>query len=255
MDPRALKPYLTLIALLAITGLALALSVDVRTTDEAGVRVALPDQIGAWRGEEMRFCLNPPCQKEFLLSQTRDRNVCPACGGKLDCMSKPERDLLPPDTELLKKRYLSPAGGVVYASIVMSGKERVSIHRPQMCLVGAGNTIDKTWKLPVPLEGRRRPLEVMVLDMTRRGRALDGHTFESKSYYAYWFVGKNRETPYHVQRMIWMATDRVLHNVSHRWAYIAVAGSRPADDSAKHTPEILDFVHTLYPQITLNTRG
>ena len=99
----------------------------------------------------------------------------------------------------------------------------------------------------MPLAGRE-PLDVMVLDMRRWGRRPDGQAYDFGRYYAYWFVGKGRETPYHVQRMIWMALDRILHNVSHRWAYISVAGARE-DGSDVHRQEILDFVHELYPSM------
>jgi len=252
METKSLKPYLTLIALLAVTGFALVFTVDVHTSDQAGVRVFLPDQVGEWRGQEMRFCLTTTCQREFLIGELKDRNVCPVCKGKLDCMSKPEKDLLPADTELLKKKYTNSVGMVVFTSIVLSGKERVSIHRPQMCLVGQGSEIVKSWLLDIPLLNQK-PLQVMVLDLMRHTRLPDGRTMGSKSYYAYWFVGKSRETPYHVQRMIWMATDRILHNVSHRWAYIAVAGAR-ADDADSHKEQIRTFIHDLYPQITLNKR-
>jgi hypothetical protein len=79
----------------------------------------------------------------------------------------------------------------------------------------------------------------------------DGQTLEYASYYAYWFVGKGRETPYHLQRMIWMATDRIFHNVSHRWAYIAISGGRQTD-SEDYQKEMVAFIHDLYPQVMLN---
>jgi hypothetical protein len=250
METKALKPYFVVIGLMALTALALALTVDVRITDEAGIRVYLPDRVGSWQGEEMRFCQNPACDKSFRLNALRDTNVCPACGGKLDSMTYGERSLLPSDTVILKKYYTNSAGRDVFASVVLSGKERVSIHRPQVCLVGQGSEIARSSVVAVPLEGRN-PLDVMALEMLRRGRDSNGQAFERATYFAYWFVGKNRETPYHIQRMIWMATDRIFHNVSHRWAYIAVTGNRDKTSDA-YREEIQAFVHDLYPQIALN---
>jgi hypothetical protein len=250
METKTLKPYFVVIGLMAFTALSLAFTVDVKITDQAGIKVYLPDRVGTWQGQEMRFCQRSGCEKSFRLSSLKDRDVCPDCGGKLDTMTLGEKTLLPPDTEILKKFYTNSAGRSLFTSIVLSGKERASIHRPQVCLVGQGNEISHSSVVVVPLEGRK-PLDVMALEMLRRGRGSNGQPFELPSYFAYWFVGKNRETPYHIQRMAWMATDRILHNVSHRWAYIALSGNRDKASDA-YQEEIQGFVRDLYPQISLN---
>lgn len=250
MEIRAFKPYLVVIGLLIATSLALAFTVDVNVTDQAGIKVYLPDRVGEWQGSELRFCQAPSCQETFGTGQLTNRDVCPKCGGKLESMTKAERDLLPLDTIVLKKRYDASNGRVLFASIVMSGRERSSIHRPQICLVGQGNEIVHSEVLPVPMAGRPQALDVMVLDMLRRWRTPDGRQGEYASYYAYWFAGKGRETPYHLQRMFWMAADRILFNRAHRWAYISVSGLR--DEQRAYEAEIRDFVSRLYPEMTLN---
>lgn len=249
MEIHSLKPFLVVIGLLIVTSLALAFTVDVSVVDEAGIKMELPDQIEGWKGDEMRFCQAPACQKDWGLSQVTNRDECPKCGGKLDSMSKAERDLLPADTLVLKKRYTDGSGHLIFASIVMSGRERASIHRPQVCLVGQGNEIVNSDIVSVPLPGRE-PLDIMVLDMLKRWRAPDGRQRDHTSYYAYWFVGKGRETPSHFMRMFWMASDRIFHNRSHRWAYISVSGER--DEKDAYRKEIQSFVSQLYPGMTLN---
>ncbi len=248
MEANAAKPYLVVIGLMVATSLALAFTVDVNLSDEAGVKVFLPDRVGDWTGDELRFCQEPSCQASVFLSEIREPGKCPKCGGRLHTMTKIEADLLPSDTEILKKQYTSPNGQVVFASIVMSGRERASIHRPQTCLVGQGNEIENSSVLDIPMEGRD-PLSVMVLDMLHRRRLPDGRQTSHESYYAYWFVGKNRETPHHITRMIWMASDRILHNRAHRWAYISVSGRRDADGAYKN--EIASFVQKMYPEMLI----
>ncbi|MCO5061005.1 MAG: EpsI family protein [Kiritimatiellae bacterium] len=248
METRTIKPYITVIALLILTSLALAFTVNVNISDEAGVKVFLPDHVGEWTGDELRFCQAPACQKSWYLSQIKEEGKCPECGGQLGTMTKVEADLLPSDTEVLKKQYTLPSGQTLFASIVMSGRERASIHRPQVCLVGQGNEIVKSSVLDIPMD-HRAPLDVMVLDMLRRWRLPDGRQGEYDSYYAYWFVGKGRETPYHTMRMVLMASDRIFHNRSHRWAYISVSGDR--DKAGTYRAEIKDFVRQLYPEIVL----
>ena len=247
MEMRTFRPYFAVIILMALTSIALELSVDVNITDEAGIRVELPDRIAAWEGNELRYCHNKECLKAFLVNDIEDRNVCPACGGPLSGMSYDEAAVLPGDTVLMKKRYVHPTGRQIFVSIVLSGASRSSIHRPQMCLTGQGQVILKSEVLEVPIEGRK-PLDVMVLDLEPQGRA-EGMTGLT-TYYAYWFVGKGRETPSHVQRMIWMSTDRIFHNVAHRWAYIAVSGARE-EDSVAYLDEIREFIGGLYPHIAL----
>lgn len=247
METKALKPYFIVIALLVLTSLALAFSVDVTVTDKAGVIMDMPLRVGNWVGQEMRFCQNPTCLREFRLGDLGDAEKCPSCGGPLDTMTKAERDLLPADTEIIKMDYRQPSGQSLYVTIVLTGRERASIHRPQACLVGQGNEILKSVIVPVSIEGRD-PLDIMSLEMIRRFRAGDGRTMEVPTYFAYWFVGQGRETPSHVQRMVWMATDRIFHNVSHRWAYIGVSGGRQLE-SDDYKQQLQAFVKDFYPHI------
>lgn len=247
MENRSYAPFLTVMALLLLTSLALALTVDVRSVDEAGVAMTLPEQVGAWRGEEMRFCQNPACLRDFLVSSLANRDVCPVCGGVLADSSRAEKEILPADTVLLKKIYKDAHDHNIYVSIVLSGGDRSSIHRPQVCMEGQGNRILKSHVVSVPIEGRK-PLELMMLEMVREVPRGNGTFTTLDNYYAYWFVGKGRETPYHVQRMIWMASDRIFRNISHRWAYIALSGER--DESAgDYEATMVAFLKELYPRI------
>lgn len=249
METKTLKPYFVVIGLLIATMVLLSVSVDVRSTDEAGIRLRLPEQVGEWTGQDMLFCQNPVCTREYRAGDLNGATNCPVCGGDLNHMTRAERDLLPKDTEIVKKDYRNPEGRGIYTTIVLSGKERVSIHRPQVCLVGQGYTILRSHVVSIPLEGRE-PLKVMVLDLLRRVRGPDGQPLDIPFYFAYWFVGKDRETPYHIERMFWMASDRIIRNVSHRWAYIAVSGLREVG-SDSYEAELKEFVGNFYPQIAL----
>jgi len=162
-------------------------------------------------------------------------------------MSWAEYDALPKDTEFVKSAYTNEAGGNVFTSIVLSGRERNSIHRPERCLVGQGNTIMDEYVLEIPLEGRK-PLKVMVAVLERPYTMPNGESKIYCSYYAYWFVGQDRETPSHYARMFWLGWDRVVRSVAHRWAYIAVSGGRESEGK-EYEKEINDFVQQLYPAI------
>jgi hypothetical protein len=240
---------LFLIAALAVAAWALVFKTGVANTDEAGIVLHLPEQVAGWRGVDLLFCPDRACGGQYISSQLEDPATCPACGATLGNMNWAERAMLPADTGLVRK-YYARAGNQdgVHATIVLSGDDRSSIHRPQVCMTAAGNEIDHERTIRIPLPGRDAPLEVMVLDMSRTGVRADGAPAASYSYYAYWFVGKNRETASHLQRMVWMGYDRILHGVSHRWAYIALAGSRvPGSDA--HLQTVADFASQLHPAL------
>ena len=179
-----------------------------------------------------------------LMPRDDDLGKCPKCGSALSTMEISERALLPPDT-VLSRAYFSTSEAVGYESrtvtmtIVMSGRERGSIHRPETCLSGPGNEIIGSETVEIPLEGRG-PLSMRVLKCrnTNGGKV-------SYWYYAYWFVAKGHETSSHIERLFWMAWDRVVHNTTQRWAYISVAGDvRPGSDE-----ELKMFVRDVYPEL------
>ena len=61
-------------------------------------------------------------------------------------------------------------------------------------------------------------------------------------------MGKDRETASHLARMAWMGYDRVFRGVSHRWAYIALAGQRQPGSEA-HLQTVADFASQLHPAL------
>ncbi len=248
METRQLKPYIIVISLMALTSFLLAHTVDVRMAHEAGVRVYLPSKVGDWVGREILYCQNPEHARTYFAEELEDRTTCPDCDHELFMMSIEERKVLPSDTIILKKLYDHPDGEQITASIVLSGVDRSSIHRPQLCLVGQGQEIVREWRHVVSMENRD-PLRVSVLDMLRRGRGPEGQLFERQFYYAYWFVGNGRETHSNVIRMAMMGYDRIVHNVAHRWAYISVSGTR--DREGRYVEGIDEFVNTIYPLMAI----
>lgn len=253
METRELKPYIVLIVLLAASSIVYALTVNFDySIAMAGVEVTLPHRIGEWEGKELRYCQNPEHQRgEYYAEDLEDPDTCPDCGQSLAGMTYMERILLPNDTTILKKRYQHPSDGEVLTSIVLSGVERSSIHRPEVCLRGQNQRITGRRVVPIPIEGRK-DLDVMVLDIRRTVMGPAGRPFDIYSYYAYWFVGKGRETPHHAERMFWMAYDSIFHRLAHRWAYIAVAGLRAGPDDEGYLDEIRQFIADIYPQMALN---
>lgn len=244
---RSVTTVLPVVALMAAAGWALSAFVDVSLVDQAGVRMELPAQLGHWTAHELRFCHNPECKREFRLDDLPAADAgCPACGSPLHTMTLEEYEQLPKDTEFRKAIYENAAGQAVQVSIVLTGRERESIHRPERCLVGQGFQLlgggVERFTLP---DGR--PLDVMIW-LTRREST--GVVGEQTGYYAYWFVGQGRETPRHLMRMFWLAWDRIVHSVAHRWAYISVAGWRNPDRD-DYRQQLAEFIPELHRALVL----
>lgn len=255
MENRAFTPYLVLIGLMILAALALAFTVDVTLSDQAGIGMDLPATLeGGWVGDELRYSHDPENPKQYRMSELELPNIDPVTGEKLFTMSFAEYEALPHDTLFVKSIYTNAVADQVFVSIVLSGRERNSIHRPQRCLVGQGSTITDTKYFKIPLEGRD-PLKVCILETVRNYRDQDGKQQAHYGYYAYWFVGQGRETPSHYERMFWLAWDRVVHSVAHKWAYIAVSGSRESEGSEAYKQEIIDFVQKLYPHLLIDLKN
>lgn len=252
MEKNLLKPFISIVALMVISIFALAFTVGVELDFVPGVAMELPDEVEGWVGNELRFCHNPElCGKNFkdtsfYIRELEIPDICPECGSKLFNMARSEKEALPEDTEFVKSAYTNAAGARLHTSIVLSGTARDSIHRPQRCLTAQGNALDGEYTLSVPLEGRD-PLKIRVIQASREFQTGEGPVYYY-SYYAYWFVGQDRETPYHFGRMFWLAWDRVVRSKANRWAYIAVQGEREAE-GREYEKNILDFVQQVYPHV------
>ena len=180
-------------------------------------------------------------------------------GGPQGGLAPEEREVLPGDTAGARRVYADVLSNQVACTIILAGKDVTSVHRPEMCLTGQG------WQMQEEhVESVSDPavpggkIELMRMNATRQVRLTNGQTREIRSIFAYWFIGKNRMTAHHWQRILWNAQDRILHNTNHRWAYILIHAPVTADTSPPglgRGPDetmqmIKDFVRAIYPTLT-----
>lgn len=225
----------TVVAILAVGVVVTAMTSEVTEMAEPGIRVVdgrpfLAEQAGEWKG------------------------------GPLEGMSEGERAILPPDTLLSRRIYKDAEGHEVYCSIVLEGRDATSIHRPELCLTGQG------WELERPrLEHVATPaakdgaVPVSRLNAVRTVRLPDGRTARARSIFLYWFVGKDRVTASHPQRIFLTTVDRVFRNRNERWAYflihvpIAEEGSTTSSRAEQQALQLVTkFVQDLYPMLVEN---
>ncbi len=233
MSTSALLPVSFPIPLMGRALVALALGVTVfflcRTTpaidtpSEAGVIMDLPSTVGIFRGTSQK-------------------------------VSEAELRILPKDTQFAKMLYQDPVRNAINCQIVLSGGEKRSIHRPEICLPGQGWTKKSGEAIPIQLDNGQT-IKVMKLIISRPVEVRPGTFKQLTSVFLYWFVGKGMTTPYHWQRILHTDFDRVLHKVNHRWAYVVVSAPVLKDfepggkDEAQTLDMLKEFVGEVGPKI------
>ena len=238
--PRARGPGLrqiaVVVAILAAGLLLTKFTTDVRRMSEPGVLLDehqlpfLAEHVGGWTG------------------------------GPSEGLSQAERDILPKDTEGARRLYKDGHGHELYCSVVLAGADVTSIHRPEICLPAQGWTIQSEHVESIPLESAPGgELQLMRMNTVHAVPGNADRNLHTRSIFAYWFIGKDRNTPYHWKRMYWTTKDRVLHNTNHRWAYLLVHGrvadpepGPGADPAAQETMQLIaQFVQNLYPTLVV----
>jgi EpsI family protein len=140
--------------------------------------------------------------------------------GQRTAITAIEREVLPPDTGFARRNYVSTQNrqDQVFISIVLSGRDRTSIHRPELCLVGQGWTIGgrsvETFTRP---DGA--PLRASVLQITREIVDPQGKRQVLPALFVYWFVGRDEVVATHGQRL-WRTALNRLRGRTDRWAYV-----------------------------------
>jgi exosortase/archaeosortase family protein len=246
-SPSAYRPppwcYLMVLGLVGGTLAVLMASGKPHVDPRLPLRSELPVEVEGWKGTDILFCQNPSCLRSLLASELTDTTRCPVCLGKLDHASYAELQVLPADTRIARKQYQHSDGGSFTVTIVFSGQGRSSLHRPEICLPSQGFTIAHHSLEPAPIKGRH-PLTVSFLTIEHR---LAGAPVDQKGMFCYWFTGgRDRETASHIQRILWMAEDRILRNTSTRWAYVSVLMT-PRQLNADSKAEMIQWLGALYP--------
>lgn len=137
-------------------------------------------------------------------------------------VTRMELDWLPRDTTYGRKRYTAKDQFTADLSIVLMGRDRTSIHKPQYCLTGQGFSIEKTERDKIPMT-HPHPYDLPVMKLTtRKAFPHEGQKIEAVGMYVYWFVSEDQLTEDHLERMWWMARDMVRTGTLKRWAYVTV---------------------------------
>ena len=155
--------------------------------------------------------------------------------GKEVSISMVEAKTLPIDTTYLKMSY-SPKFNFgsapnwwdeLSATLILSGKDRRSLHEPEICLDAQGWVIEK--RNPLSIKTKGGDLEVMDLQL-RRFVVVDGDYLLDENgeriplyaHYLYWWVSRDGSTAHTDERVLQTVLDNFLRNQNSRWRYPSV---------------------------------
>jgi hypothetical protein len=170
----------------------------------------------------LAYCFNPPMKVEPQAGVVMELPVLLGdYFGKQGEISPAELNGLPKDTQFARRFYDDDHGHQVECTIVLSGAEQRSIHRPEACMVGQGWTNVAQKEIPITLLSGRL-LKVEEITLQRQVVDRDGNHLTVRAFYDYWFVGQNVSTYSEMWRVLLSNWDRVIHNRAHRWAYVSV---------------------------------
>ncbi|MDO8543001.1 MAG: exosortase/archaeosortase family protein [Opitutaceae bacterium] len=133
-----------------------------------------------------------------------------------------ERDILPADTGFSRKSYVPVADPrrQVLLSIVLSGRDRTSIHRPELCLVGQGWTVAGAAEHQFRFGPAGRGTFPATVLRVRREVSTPRGPVVVPQLTAYWFIGGDAIVATHWQRVLRDGWNRVAHARADRWAYV-----------------------------------
>lgn len=180
--------------------------------------------------------------------------IVPGYSVKVNPISRLELDYLPPDTTYGRRTYTTQDGRFsVQASVVLMGKDRTSIHRPEYCLTGQGWNIERQQAAHIRIGGSTPyDLPVQRYDM-RYTAQTGGHTSQRAGIYVFWFVADGQITESHAQRQWWLIRDLLSRRVLQRWAYVAFFTDCAPGDEDITFQKISTLIQATVPEFQLTT--
>ena len=126
-------------------------------------------------------------------------------------ISEAERTVLPADTQIDKRRYVSPDGEFL-VSVVVGGRSKSSIHRPELCLPAQG------FQMASPRTVEVGGVEWHVVTLARKEASSMG--------FAYTFFNQDGyRTSSHLRRIFRDVWDRSMRGRIDRWVMLTVNSS------------------------------
>jgi exosortase len=151
-------------------------------------------------------------------------------------MTADEKNLLDEGVRLSRNVYASNTGRQIMATVILSGFEKRSLHRPEVCLPNQGWTV--TDRTPVPLHlADGRDITVMMMRIFRDVEPQPGVRIRSRAINFYWYIGSDGITcADHYEHVFHTYFDAVFRNIQHRWAMASIYVPLPEQRVGQEDP-------------------
>jgi len=241
---------LLLAAVVATAGMELSLRRMPATFfgEDNFIALELPGMLGNLKGQPIWYCHAQACERIFAESEvahtregeTEAAPLCPHCAVPLHPSSWSEHTILPDDTRFIKSQY-GDGEDSWNTTVVVSGKSRISIHRPELCLPGQGYVLESKKPHTLVLDNGRR-LDVMIFKVSKAGAPSIG--------FVNFLASESVQTSSHFKRICHDILQRSLHGRVNRWAMFTFVGSKPVDNP-EELEKLRAMLSTWWPQVYL----
>ena len=184
------------------------------------------------------FCQNRAC----LYSQKAAPNTplptaCPQCQGEVYPVSRAELDILPSDTQSYKVTYTFSNYDVFTVALVIAGENRMSIHRPELCLPAQGFVLSERQPYAVA-----DALPMATFSLRRKGQS-------RTSGFAYVFLNSKGATISNLQRVLSDSWERSAYNRIPRWAMLTITSPSYDFQTPEGRTALQTFMRSFYPTL------
>ncbi len=131
-------------------------------------------------------------------------------------VSEAELNVLPADTQIVKRRYEAPNGAWFHVAVVIGGASKSSIHRPELCLPAQGFLMTQ----PRTVRVNTRDWRFITLAMRNGDKYGFAYTFFNQAGF---------QTASHTRRIFQDVMDRSLLNRIDRWVMVTINASSAND--------------------------
>ena len=183
------------------------------------------------------FCQNEHCGNVVETDSPFEKpQACPSCGSPMAYVSVGELTVLPSDTGFRKCHYYDALGDVYRVTVVINGKSRQSIHRPEVCLPAQGFSLENGHVVEFHLDNGSL-LPMRCVDLRRRDS-----TSSLRMGQGYYFVSSNNLVASHLSRMLISIRDRAFRNRITRWAMVTLFCEEPLASTPEREKAVAAFL-------------
>lgn len=236
---RSLLPAVLSVAMLAGTSFYLR-ALPPPAEEPADFVAAVLPPLRDYRPMYPWFCQNEHCANVIETESPFNKpDACPSCGSPMASVSLGELTLLPSDTGFRKCHYYDAMGDVYRVTVVINGKSRQSIHRPEVCLPSQGFSLENGHVVEFRLDNGGT-LPMRCVDLRRRDSASSLRMGQG-----YFFVSRDHLVASHLSRMLISVRDRAFRNRITRWAMVTLFCEEPLASTPDREKAVAAFLSQL----------